>query len=171
MLLGELRRAAQRLLQGAGRNAAAAAAAAAPAAAAASAAAAPHNASMFAWATVAGSGSGQGKAPAGSTPERTVAGHAPHTHAGAVVSGVYYARARGLRRGEGDICLEDPRGALPPFGGRHRVPAVEGEALLWPGWLVHHVTPCCTGVDAERVSIAFNIAGAWAETGDVSVVF
>ena len=104
---------------------------------------------LFAWAAVAGGGSPSTNSSSSSSggragsAEGAAAGHLPHTHARAAVSGVYYARARGLRAGEGDLVLEDPRGALPPFGGRYRHVVREGDLVLFPGWLVHHVTPCC----------------------------
>jgi hypothetical protein len=131
---------------------------------------------LFAWAAVAGGGNPSTNSSSSSSSggwagsvEGAAAGHLPHTHARAAVSGVYYARARGLRAGEGDLVLEDPRGALPPFGGRYRHRVREGDLVLFPGWLVHHVTPCCSGSGAERVAVAFNVEGQWEPTADLSV--
>ena len=43
----------------------------------------------------------------------------------------------------GDLILEDPRGFLPPFGNRVIHSPAGGDVVLFPSWLVHHVSPSC----------------------------
>jgi hypothetical protein len=106
---------------------------------------------LLAWASVHGNGSS----------------HLPHIHRGALVSGVYYVSCP---EGAGKIIFEDPRGALPPFGNRVIHTPRTGQMLLFPPWLVHHVTPT-TSTSRPRVSISFNIGGDWSATSDLSLTF
>jgi len=94
--------------------------------------------------------------------------HAPHIHENSVLSGVYYVE---VPRGSGSLMFEDPRGGgLPPFGGRIVHEPKEGELVLFPSWLLHHVGPSCvTSSDMLRISLSFNIVGSWGVTSDVSV--
>ena len=43
----------------------------------------------------------------------------------------------------GDLVLEDPRGMVPPFGNRVIHSPKVGDIVLFPSWLVHHVSPSC----------------------------
>jgi uncharacterized protein (TIGR02466 family) len=109
-----------------------------------------HSSDLFSWASV----------------HRHGSSHLPHIHQGALVSGVYYVA---VGSGSGNIVFEDPRGPLPPFDNRVIHTPRSGQLLLFPPWLVHHVTPT-TGTK-ERISISFNIGGEWSATSDVSLTF
>jgi hypothetical protein len=117
-----------------------------------------HPFRLFAWATV---------------QDRCIS-HLPHVHNDALLSGVYYVSAP---EGCGDLILEDPRGARPPFDNRlvHRPQA--GELVIFPPWLVHHTGASCAGSAGEdydgtnrvRVAVSFNLMGRWDETSDISL--
>lgn len=84
-----------------------------------------------------------------------------HNHPNCLLSGSYYLDTP---EGSGEIVFRDPREMAynyqPPYaGGRLKTPlkAVKpapGLLLLFPPWLLHAVEP--SGVDAERISVAFN---------------
>ena len=94
--------------------------------------------------------------------------HLPHTHSGSAVSGTLYLVAP---PGCGSLALEDPRaGGRPPFDGRRFVRPSVGKMVLFPGWLVHHVTPSQANEEGlPRVALSFNLPGQWSETSDMNV--
>ena len=94
--------------------------------------------------------------------------HLHHVHENSAVSGVYYVN---VPPGSGDLILEDPRGAHPPFGLRHVVKPRPGLAVLFPSWLVHGVAPSC-GLTASnpRISLSFNVVGDWKRTNDATAL-
>jgi hypothetical protein len=55
---------------------------------------------------------------------------------------------------------------LPPFDVPLVVQPRPGDLVLFPSWLAHAVP--ASGSSADRISIAFNIPGDWAETASVS---
>ena len=77
--------------------------------------------------------------------------HAPHSHDDSLLSGVYYAS---VPVGAGGLVLR-----LPARDGVEeiRVAPREGDLVVFPGSIVHHVEPT-RGTD-PRVSIAFNVRG------------
>eukprot|EP00750_Incisomonas_marina_P020785 INCI4087.1.p1 GENE.INCI4087.1~~INCI4087.1.p1 ORF type:complete len:311 (+),score=57.37 INCI4087.1:212-1144(+) len=108
---------------------------------------------MFMWATV----------------HNSCVSHLPHVHEDSMVSGVFYLT---VPPGAGDLVLEDPRGMVPPFGNRVIHSPKVGDIVLFPSWLVHHVSPSCgTAEDQPRISLAFNIIGDWKVTSDASIQF
>lgn len=124
-------------------------------------------------------------------------GHGPHVHKNSLVSGSYYAQvpaaaadsvnaAGGQGQPEvGLIEFSDPRGPLPPFERRMDVAPRQGMVVVFPGWLVHRVTPtmntaaATTEADAaagsrgavHRVAFSFNVDGVWEDTTDVNAEF
>ncbi|WP_439816713.1 2OG-Fe(II) oxygenase family protein [Zavarzinia sp. CC-PAN008] len=92
--------------------------------------------------------------------------NAPHSHAGAAWSGVYYV-STGAPEGDwplnGAISFQDPRGAATgalstgfDFGEPQTIQPEAGMVLVFPSWLTHWVHPFHgTG---ERISVAFNLA-------------
>ena len=118
-------------------------------------AARPHD-QLFMWANVQGAG----------------VSHRSHVHEHATVSGTYYVAAP---RGSGRLLLEDPRGALPPFGKHLAVAPAPGALLLWPAWLAHGVSPNLNATH-PRISLSFNWGTGcgercWERTADVAAVF
>jgi hypothetical protein len=95
--------------------------------------------------------------------------HLQHVHTESAVSGTYYVSAP---KGSGSLVLTDPRGLLPPFGGRHIHKPKPGEVILFPSWLRHEVAPSC-GVTEEnpRVALSFNVVGDWSQTNDATSLF
>lgn len=86
--------------------------------------------------------------------------HVPHIHPRAWMSGVYYvvrpdiSRAPGSTRGW--LRVGPPAGAAPPALGQERLVEPEpGNLVLMPGYFYHETQP--TGVDQERISIAFDV--------------
>ena len=61
----------------------------------------------------------------------------------------------------------------PPFYQHLKLPPTPGQLVLFPGWLVHAVTPNTAGpleheVDgAQRVSFSFNLHGEWLDTSSL----
>ena len=88
----------------------------------------------------------------------------PHTHANALLSGVYYVQ---VPVGScGHLVLLDPRSQpwvlQPEYAERnianmpmHRLPPEEGRLVLFPSWLEHSVEQNLS--DGERISISFNV--------------
>ncbi len=113
---------------------------------------APPEHELFLWATV----------------HTSCMAHLHHVHENSAVSGVYYVSAP---PGSGDLILEDPRGAHPPFGLRHVVTPRPGLAVLFPAWLVHGVAPSCgLTADNPRISLSFNVVGDWKRTNDATAL-
>ena len=95
-----------------------------------------------------------------------------HSHPGAFWSGVYYVDDGGIADNPGlggELEFMDPRGALPLMNAPHlrmvgsfsagateRVAPKAGRLVMFPAWLMHQVRPY--NGDAERMSIAFNLA-------------
>jgi uncharacterized protein (TIGR02466 family) len=124
------------------------------------------NGALFVWASVHGKGGC----------------HPPHVHSDSCCTGTYYARCP---PGSSPLVLDDPRGktpfdimvrieknlttgggdvdsGYPPFHQQVVVPAVEGQLVMFPPFLVHQVPPCDS---AEwRVSFSFNLMGGWHST-------
>lgn len=88
----------------------------------------------------------------------------PHHHGAAFLLGVYYLKAKGDC---GDLILHDPRGAKNwikgyentkgyPMSGRdyYSYSPKEGELVMFPAYITHHVNPNMT--DDIRVSLAIN---------------
>ena len=95
--------------------------------------------------------------------------HLAHYHPNTAVSGTYYVSTP---KGAGDLVLSDPRGLLPPFGGRHVHRPKAGEVILFPSWLRHEVAPSCNLSDENpRVALSFNIIGDWEQTNDATSMF
>jgi len=110
--------------------------------------------------------------------------HAHHTHEDSICSGVYYSRAE---NGSSPIFLTDPRGLrhlgankhssakmqpAAPFHHDYAFFPTEGDMVLFPSWLVHHIPAnpapqstfdAATGAHnkrrASRVVWAFNLYG------------
>lgn len=88
--------------------------------------------------------------------------HPSHMHANNFISGVYYLTAP---KNAGGIVFHDPRKqqVLVPTLSEVtdlnsmaiRLPAVEGQMLLFPSWLEHHTE--ANRADRPRVSVAFNM--------------
>ena len=95
--------------------------------------------------------------------------HLQHIHAESAVSGTYYVSAP---KGSGALVLTDPRGLLPPFGGRHIHQPKAGEVILFPSWLRHEVAPSCDVTEKNpRVALSFNVVGDWSMTNDATYIF
>ena len=87
-----------------------------------------------------------------------------HMHPGYLLSGVYYVKSN---ENAGKLVLEDPR-MQAQFAANHvflkepinyratRLTPEEGMLVLFPSWLMHHVTENITS--ESRVSIALNIS-------------
>ena len=87
-----------------------------------------------------------------------------HMHPGYLLSGVYYIS---VGNGSGALVLEDPRPqtryaanhvfitSVDPAQG-HRINAEEGMLVLFPSWLMHHVTDNTS--KERRISISMNIS-------------
>lgn len=92
--------------------------------------------------------------------------NSPHSHPNAFWSGVYYVSDNptlGQHPLSGKLELMDPRpGASINYQdnnklyGRFLLSPVDGQMIIFPSWLMHHVHPYF-GRDA-RISIAFNVA-------------
>jgi len=89
--------------------------------------------------------------------------HLPHAHSNNFISGVYYVAAS---EGAGGIIFQDPRKqqqVLVPTIAEVtdmnsmavRLPAVEGQMILFPSWLEHFTEANRSG--SPRISIAFNL--------------
>jgi hypothetical protein len=95
--------------------------------------------------------------------------HLQHYHPNSAVSGTYYVSTP---KGSGDLVLSDPRGLLPPFGGRYIHHPKAGEVILFPSWLRHEVAPSCKLTSRNpRVALSFNIIGDWEQTNDATSLF
>jgi len=93
--------------------------------------------------------------------------HENHHHEDSVVSGVFYVSVPSS--GAGQLVFQDPRGAFPPFGKTLRINPTPGKIVLFPGWLVHGVSPT-TSVE-PRISISFNFDGKWSTTSDLNQAY
>jgi len=91
--------------------------------------------------------------------------HLPHSHPNQMVSGVYYVK---VPKDAGNIVFDDPRGPLPPFSNRIILQPSQGDLVLFPGWLIHQVSP--TKGSETRISIAFNLEGNWDATTSISAL-
>ena len=90
----------------------------------------------------------------------------PHSHPLSFIVGVYYIQ---VPPNSGDILLHDPRGSVlwpepqavtekyKQTRSYHRITPIEGQLLLFPGYLVHSVEPNFS--KNVRISIAMNING------------
>ena len=95
--------------------------------------------------------------------------HLQHIHSESAVSGTYYVSAP---KGSGALVFTDPRGLLPPFGGRHLHQPKAGEVILFPSWLRHEVAPSCDVTENNpRVALSFNVVGDWSQTNDATSLF
>lgn len=65
----------------------------------------------------------------------------PHTHTGAAVAGMFFARYGTGSIGGQDLVFEDMRGINPPFGRKHEHHPAQGELVLWPSWASHFLSP------------------------------
>lgn len=85
-----------------------------------------------------------------------------HTHAGYILSGVYYAKAH---EGCGDILFHDPswvaktmvpsgNSTFPITGTREKRSPTTGDLILFPSWLPHSTEPNKTNED--RIIVSFN---------------
>jgi len=90
--------------------------------------------------------------------------HLPHTHPDSMLSGVFYSQVPPL---SGSLIWDDPRGPRPPFDGRNIFNPKKGDLVIFPGWLVHQVTP--TLGEEQRISWSFNLPGDWTETSDINL--
>lgn len=88
----------------------------------------------------------------------------PHTHGGAILSGVYYVKTP---KDCGHIEFQNTSAELMPvnlqitdfneFNSENRVlPSEEGKLYIFPSWLKHGVNPNLNRYE-ERVSISFNL--------------
>ena len=93
-----------------------------------------------------------------------------HTHAGCILSGVYYAKVPNCCCGElkfvrelKEQCLKESWGCNENFD-RHEyqhnlmewyIPPKENLMILFPAWLMHSVDPSSS--DDDRISLSFNI--------------
>ena len=123
---------------------------------------------MFVWASIHGSGSC----------------HPPHVHSDSAVTGTFYGCTP---PGASPLVLDDPRGktpydimvkieqhlkhgtgevdsGIPPFNQQISIPALEGQLVTFPPYLVHQVPPCDTAKGSWRVSFSFNLLGKWADS-------
>ena len=105
--------------------------------------------------------------------------HPSHTHADAVVSGVYYIRVP--PNNAHSIKFQDPKGTdlynpeaswdlrPAPFDNEFEIQPQEGDLLLFPSWLPHRVCPPTRAAKPDqdatsgppRLSLAFNVLGSW----------
>ena len=119
--------------------------------------------------------------------------HSRHSHVASAISCVYYSR---VPSGSGRIRFHDPRGEhkimqqtmiphprygeaaqrgllpLPPFRRSYSVDVREGLLVCFPSWLLHEVEESSAAAmpdGAHRISWAFNIAGDWHETNDLTI--
>lgn len=90
--------------------------------------------------------------------------HAIHTHPDSLISGVYYVS---VPSGAGKIIFHDPRGPFVPFENTFELTPAEGDLVLFPAWLPHTVAPSQLSNVRPRISIAFNLPGAWVTTAAV----
>ena len=101
--------------------------------------------------------------------------HAPHSHQDSLVSGVYYAKIPTTKIDEaseddvgGHLVFGDPRGAgIYPFGLKYIHVPIEGQVVLFPGYLRHWVEPVKS--TETRISFSFNIPGEWDDLSDTSM--
>merc|ERR1712228_594807 len=101
--------------------------------------------------------------------------HAPHSHQSSLVSGVYYAKIPTTKIDEasendvgGNLVFGDPRGAgIYPFGLKYIHVPIEGQVVLFPGYLTHWVEPVLS--KDSRISFSFNIPGEWDDLSDTSM--
>jgi uncharacterized protein (TIGR02466 family) len=93
--------------------------------------------------------------------------HDFHVHDDSMLSAAYYVS---VPDGSGNIVFLDPRGhhpihelqdslPQPPFISFHRHEPRNGDIVIFPSWLPHGVMP--TQGSEARVSLAFNLVGAW----------
>ncbi|MAS47950.1 MAG: hypothetical protein CL557_11115 [Alphaproteobacteria bacterium] len=81
-----------------------------------------------------------------------------HHHGSADISGVYYFKTNGE---DGNLFFDSPNphlGTSTVFYGmtpRHEIKPIQGQLLLFPGWLMHGIQTNTT--DEDRVSLSFNI--------------
>jgi hypothetical protein len=84
--------------------------------------------------------------------------HPYHTHDDAMLSGVYFVDAP---EGAGEFVVGS---ALPPLTrAEHRVTPRAGTLLLFPPSTAHRVSPSRCASRQPRISISFNLEGAWEE--------
>jgi len=93
--------------------------------------------------------------------------HLAHYHPHSAISGTYYVS---VPENSGELILSDPRGLLPPFGGRHIHTPKAGEVILFPSWLRHEVSPSCS-VKSPRIALSFNVIGKMSVTNDATSLF
>ena len=90
-------------------------------------------------------------------------GHPYHTHADAVLSGVYFLSGGG--DGGGDFMAAG--GATAPAStaaaSEYAIPPSEGRLALFPSWMPHRVAPSDLPRATPRVSLSFNLEGGWHE--------
>ena len=107
---------------------------------------------MFLWATMLGNGSY----------------HAPHAHQDSIVSGAYFAKIPEGKDAGGHLVFGDPRGAgIYPFGLKYIHVPIEGQIVVFPGYLSHWVEPAKSS--DWRVSFSFNIPGRWDDLSDTNM--
>ena len=113
---------------------------------------------MFLWATMLSNGSY----------------HAPHSHQDSIISGVYFAKIPTNPIGDnedgvgGNLVFGDPRGnGIYPFGLKYIHQPIEGQIVLFPGYLTHWVEPVKSA--DMRISFSFNIPGSWEDLSDTSM--
>ena len=94
--------------------------------------------------------------------------HLAHYHPNSAISGTYYVAVP--EKGSGELILSDPRGLLPPFGGRHIHTPKAGEVILFPSWLRHEVSPSCSAI-SPRIALSFNVIGEMSVTNDATSLF
>ena len=86
--------------------------------------------------------------------------HPYHSHRDALLSGVYFADCP---EGAGDFIAGS---AMPPdpLSVEYRVSPSAGTLLIFPSSLPHRVAPSTSEPSRPRVSISFNLEGAWDES-------
>lgn len=86
--------------------------------------------------------------------------HPYHSHRDALLSGVYFADCP---EGAGDFIAGS---AMPPdpLSVEYRVAPSTGTLLIFPSNLPHRVAPSTSKPSRPRVSISFNLEGAWDES-------
>ena len=85
-----------------------------------------------------------------------------HLHPGSHISGVFYVSVPGGGGGGasgGRLTLHDPRGPVSPsWGGPFSLDPGDGDLVVFPSWLEHHVEPHRDprGLGQPRVIVSFN---------------